>query len=95
MKKLILSIAISGCMFYSAKAQTTVFVDESGDYVQMLSPKLTDTTKLVKTGKFLKTKSGDRLPVYTSKNGKEFVLMTSKKGNVYRRYLALFVEPKN
>lgn len=89
MKKVILSIAL----FYSlsnAKAQTKVFVDESGNYVAMAKT-ANDTSKTTykETGRFFIEKSGAKKPVYVSDKGKEFVFVVSKKGNKYRKYLTV------
>lgn len=87
MKKVILSIAL----FYSlqtAKAQTKVFVDESGNYVQAVKSD-TSTAHYKETGKTFIDKSGAKLPVYVSDKGKEFVFIVSKKGNKYRKYLTV------
>ena len=89
MKKVILSIAL----FYSlsnAKAQTKVFIDESGNYVAMAKP-INDTSKTTykETGRFFIEKTGSKLPVYVSDKGKEFVFVVSKKGNKYRKYLTV------
>lgn len=89
MKKVILSIAL----FYSlqtAKAQTKVFVDESGNYVAMTKT-ANDTSKTTykETGRFFIEKSGTKVPVYVSDKGKEFVFVVSKKGNKYRKYLTV------
>lgn len=89
MKKIILSIAL----FYSlsnAKAQTKVFVDESGNYVAMAKT-ANDTSKTTykETGRFFIEKSGEKSPVYVSDKGKEFVFIVSKKGNKYRKYLTV------
>ena len=89
MKKIILSIAL----FYSlsnAKAQTKVFVDESGNYVAMAKA-VNDTSKTTykETGRFFIEKTGSKLPVYVSDKGKEFVFVVSKKGNKYRKYLTV------
>ena len=89
MKKVILSIAL----FYSlsnAKAQTKVFVDESGNYVAMAKA-VNDTSKTTykETGRFFIEKTGSKLPVYVSDKGKEFVFVVSKKGNKYRKYLTV------
>ena len=87
MKKVILSIAL----FYSlqtAKAQTKVFVDESGNYVQ-LAKSDTSKTSYKETSKFFIDKSGAKLPVCVSDKGKEFVFVVSKNGNKYRKYLTV------
>jgi len=89
MKKVIISIAL----FYSlsnAKAQTKVFIDESGNYVAMAKA-VNDTSKTTykETGRFFIEKSGSKLPVYVSDKGKEFVFVVSKNGNKYRKYLTV------
>lgn len=89
MKKVILSIAL----FYSlsnAKAQTKVFIDESGNYVAMAKP-VNDTAKTTykESGRFFIEKTGSKIPVYVSDKGKEFVFVVSKKGNKYRKYLTV------
>jgi len=89
MKKVILSIAL----FYSlsnAKAQTKVFIDESGNYVAMAKP-INDTSKTTykETGRFFIEKTGSKIPVYVSDKGKEFVFVVSKNCNKYRKYLTV------
>lgn len=86
MKKLILSIAL----FYSlsnAKAQTKVFVDESGNYATAQSSTISQECK--PNGKFFIQKNGLKLPVYETSKGKLFVFVTSKRGNIYRKYLTI------
>jgi len=90
MKKVILSIALFYSLSTVSKAQTKVFVDESGNYVAMAKA-VNDTSKTTytETGKFFIEKSGSKVPVYVSSKGKEFVFVVSKKGNKYRKYLTV------
>lgn len=87
MKKLIISIALQSLPFFS-HAQTKVFVDESGNYVQLAKSDTSKTT-YTETGRFFIEKSGVKLPVYLTTKGKEFVFVVSKKGNKYRKYLTV------
>jgi len=87
MKKLIISIALQSLSFFS-NAQTKVFVDESGNYVQ-LAKSDTSKTSYKETSKFFIDKSGAKLPVCVSDKGKEFVFVVSKNGNKYRKYLTV------
>lgn len=87
MKKLIISIALQSLSFFSS-AQTKVFVDESGNYVQLAKSDTSKTT-YKETGKYFIDKSGVKLPVYLTEKGKEFVFVVSKKGNKYRKYLTV------
>lgn len=90
MKKVFLSIALFYSLSTVSKAQTKVFVDESGNYVAMTKT-VNDTSKTTytETGKFFIEKSGVKLPVYLTTKGKEFVFVVSKKGNKYRKYLTV------
>jgi len=90
MKKVLLSIALFYSLSTVSKAQTKVFVDESGNYVAMTKP-VNDTSKTTytETGRFFIEKSGSKVPVYVSSKGKEFVFVVSKKGNKYRKYLTV------
>lgn len=87
MKKLIISIALQSLSFFG-HAQTKVFVDESGNYVQAVKSD-TSTVHYKETGKTFIDKSGAKMPVYVSDKGKEFVFVVSKKGNKYRKYLTV------
>jgi hypothetical protein len=85
MKKSIIALGFALASFASF-AQTKVTLDNSGDYVAMASAP--DSASYKPTGGYLKEKSGERLPVYVSKKGKEFVFCTSKKtGKTYKKYI--------
>lgn len=90
MKKVILSIALFYSLSNGLKAQTKVFVDESGNYLP-IKKAVNDTSKTTytETGRFFIEKSGVKLPVYLTTKGKEFVFVVSKKGNKYRKYLTV------
>ena len=90
MKKLIFSISLFCALNSTCKAQTMVFVDESGNYVPVTKT-ANDTAKTTykETGKYFIDKSGVKLPVYLTEKGKEFVFIVSKKGNKYRKYLTI------
>ena len=88
MKKLIISISLFCALNSTCKAQTKVFVDESGNYVSV--PRLKGEETFKETGKFFIDKSGAKLPVCVSSKGKEFVFVVSKSGNKYRKYLTVY-----
>ena len=88
MKKVLLSIALFYSLSTVSKAQTKVFIDESGNYVQLAKSDTSKTT-YKETGKYFIDKSGVKLPVYLTEKGKEFVFVVSKKGNKYRKYLTV------
>jgi len=72
---------------YFAAGQTKVTRDQSGNYVTLSATSGKESVKK-ETGKTLTLKTGEKLPVYESANGKLFVERKSKKtGNVYRQYL--------
>ena len=90
MKKNLNKIAFLICLFImglviAGNAQT-VKQDAKGNYVAVKST--SDTAATYKpTGKTFTTTKGDIYPVYVSKNGKLFVIRTSKTGNQYKQYL--------
>lgn len=87
MQKLIFSIALFCALNSTCKAQTKVFLDESGNYVSV--PRLKNDEKFKETGKYFINKTGAKLPVCVSTKGKEFVFVVSKTGNRYRKYLTI------
>lgn len=65
----------------------TVKQDATGNYYAVKAAKDTTTTYKA-TGKTFTTSKGETFPVYESKNGKLFVIRTSKAtGNTYKQYL--------
>lgn len=74
----------------SADAQTTATKDASGNYTQIKVAATVASLEVgaTKSGATYTTIDGEKFPVYLSKNGKAFVIRTSKKtGNPYRSYL--------
>mgnify|MGYP003533041315 FL=1 len=87
MQKLIFSIALFCALNSTCKAQTKIKLDSTGNYTQSVSSAKLGTYK--DTAKLFVTKSGEKLPIYETSKGKLFVFCTSKKGNVYRKYLTI------
>lgn len=92
MKQKLKTIAFVLCLlimaaFVKANAQTSVKLDQSGNYVAVSAGK--DSVSYKPTGKTFTTSKGETFPVYISKNGKLFIIRTSKSGNQYRTYLKL------
>ena len=83
MRKLMLMVVFA--MMVSAVAAQTVKKDSLGNYVTVKTVKMPDK----KTGDFFMNK-GVKYPIYVSKNGKYYVIRTSKKtGKEYKQYLKL------
>ena len=87
MKKVFSGIALFCALNSTCKAQTKINLDSSGNYAQSVSSAKLGTYK--DTAKIFVTKSGEKLPIYETSKGKLFVINTSKKGNVYRKYLTI------
>jgi hypothetical protein len=85
MKQLIILAAILGLSF-GLHAQT-VTKDAQGNYIAVKAPKIDD--KPQDTGKTFTDTKGNVFPVYVSKNGKLFVIRTSKTGTQYKQYLKI------
>ncbi len=90
MKKLPL-IGFFLCLFIiglvvGANAQTAR-QDATGNYVSIKSKM--DSTSAKATGKTYTDDSGNTYPVMISKNGKLFIVRTSKTGSRYNQYLKL------
>lgn len=88
MKKLFFSFAL--CVASFAAFSQTVKSDGNGNFTETDAKPKTEAelTKDCKQTGTLKTKDGQTLPVYLSKNGKPFTVKASKKtGNLYRSYL--------
>jgi hypothetical protein len=85
MKKLILlAFLCLGGVSYSQ----TVKQDASGNYVYVKKDKTDKKSESKKTGKIYTDDKGNTYPVYLSKNGKLFIIKTSKKtGKNYNYYL--------
>jgi len=67
----------------TAKSQS-MRIDSSGNYVMVHKAKSEDKP----TGKTLTLQDGQKLPIMISKNGKLYVIRTSKKTNrPYKQYL--------
>jgi hypothetical protein len=66
--------------------QSKVVRDANGNFVTQNTPKKASEDK--PTGNTYTTAKGEQFPVYVSKNGKYYVLRTSKEtGNIYKQYL--------
>lgn len=85
MKKIIISslFLLSSFALYSQ----TVKQDSKGNYYQVKTDSIKTTAK--PTGKTFTDSKGTVYPVMVSKNGKLFIVRTSKKGNRYNQYLSL------
>jgi len=82
MKKLIISLVIL-IVSLSCNSQN-VKQDASGNYVAVKMEQAATNT-----GKTFTDAKGTTYPVMQSKNGKLFVIRTSKNGNKYNQYLKL------
>ncbi len=92
MKKLPL-IGFFLCLFIMgivvAGNSQTVKQDATGNYYAVKAAK-DSTTTYKATGKTFTTAKGETFPVYESKNGKLFVIRTSKEtGKQYKQYLKI------
>lgn len=83
MKKLITLAALLTLYFVGNAQQVTK--DKSGNYIAVKSAASDEKAK--DTGKTYTDTKGNVYPVYVSKNGKLFVIRTSKTGNQYKQYL--------
>ena len=84
--KLLITLAVVLGLSFGLNAQT-VTKDAQGNYIAV---KATGTTEKAKdTGKTFTDTKGNVYPVYISKNGKLFVIRTSKTGSQYKQYLKL------
>ena len=85
MKKLIITIALAmmasaGIFAQSVKREGNTFVEQKTERKS--------GTQATKTAYTFKAKDGKTYPIYLSKNGKAFIIRTSKKtGKEYRQYL--------
>lgn len=82
MKKILLVMSILFCSYSFGQ---NVVRDAKGNFVAAKTQKDTTEAKLT-TYTYTGTK-GEILPVYVSKNGKFFIIRTSKNGNTYKMYL--------
>lgn len=85
MQKLIFSIALFCALNSTSKAQNKIKLSNTGEYVESV-PNAEKGTYF-ETSKTFLSKTGEKLPIYETRNGKLFVFCTSKKGNKYRKYL--------
>lgn len=85
MKKIIVLAAFLALYFWASSQ--TVQKDSQGNYIAV---KATESSEKAKdTGKTYTDTKGNVYPVYVSKNGKLFVIRTSKTGNQYKQYLKI------
>jgi len=67
-------------------AQKRIVQDDKGNYIEVKDEREKETPK--PTGKTYQTSKGDVFPIYVSKNGKYFIVRTSKEsGKEYKQYL--------
>jgi len=85
MKKLMI-ILLAAFVCFAGEAQQPVKKDKSGNYYADTSAGKTEAKN---TGKTFTDGKGIKYPVLISKNGKLFVIKTSKTGNKYNYYLKL------
>jgi hypothetical protein len=93
MKRLLVIVALLIATIY-AKAGTfptnisdTVTQQSDGTYSKAKAKSKEDTG--TDTGKVYKDSKGNSYPIMKSKNGKYFVVRTSKAGNQYKQYIVL------
>lgn len=75
-------------LYFGASSQT-VKQDANGNYIAVKAANDTTNTGGKATGKTYTDAKGNVYPVMISKNGKLFVIRTSKAGNQYKQYLKL------
>lgn len=81
---LIILLCIAICFSNNLLAQT-IKQDSNGNYYQVKDS--VNTGK--ETGKTFTDTKGQKYNIYESKNGKLYIIRTSKSGNVYKSYLKL------
>ena len=84
MKKLFIALCLFLGSLQASNAQK-VTVDAKGNYVAVKDTAATGKA----TGKTFTDTKGNVYPVLESKNGKLYVIRTSKTGNQYKQYLKL------
>ena len=84
-KIVLISFSLFLALCYGASAQT-IARDAQGNYKAV--KKVKDSTSDVATGLTYTDTHGGVWPVYRSKSGREYALVTSKNGNVYRKYMS-------
>lgn len=85
--KYLLLITIIFLAAITSHSQTTIKQDAQGNYIAIRDT--TTTTSAKPTGNTFTDSKGNVYPVMISKNGKLFVVRTSKTGNKYNQYLKL------
>ena len=78
--------------FFISYSYSQVTVKLEGEYYKETvssSPKKVSLKNDTLTGKYYLDKKGNKLPVYRSRNGKLFIVVVSKNGNEYKKYLNL------
>lgn len=83
MKKAIILAAFLSLYFAGNSQQVTK--DKDGNYIVVKAATIDDKAK--ETGKTFTAANGSVYPVFISKNGKLFIIRTSKTGNQYNQYL--------
>jgi len=73
----------------SGHSQTTIKTDAAGNYVAVKATSDTAKSAAKPTGKTYTDTKGNAYPVMISKNGKLFIVRTSKTGNRYNQSLKL------
>jgi hypothetical protein len=76
-------------IFAVAQAKPNAKQDASGNYTAIATTRSAATTELKSTGKTYTDAKGKKSEVFVSANGKLFINVTSKSGNVYKKYLNL------
>lgn len=85
MKRIIILAAILS-LYFAGNSQTIEKTKE-GNYIAVKATKIDE--KPTGTGKTFTDTKGNVYPVFISKNGKLFVIRTSKTGSQYKQYLKL------
>ena len=86
----IVGFILSLCLMAYAGAVNaqTIKQDANGNYYSVKAAKDT-VTSYKATGKTFTTAKGETFPVYVSKNGKLFVIRTSRNNVQYKQYLKI------
>ncbi len=85
MKNIIISFCLI-CASFSGYSQTIVKQDANGNYIATKAAIVADKA----TGKTFTDSKGIKYPVYLSKNGKLYIIRTTKEsGKKYKQYLKI------
>lgn len=87
--KFILTILLSFLLNFSYAQISVKLEGEMYKEVASNSPKKVSLKNDILTGKYYIDKKGTKHPVYKTRNGKLFIVVISRNGNEYKKYLNL------